>query len=106
MEGVKNQKVGLQKTMEILTFAARSDNPYTDLENSFPEKYDSPIHFHLYFYRLATIPLILQAFSCPKNIAKSMEGLRVCKISNENEWDCRNFLKMSFQNQWKGRHFW
>ena len=32
--------------------------------------------------------------------------MQVGKITDENEWEGRNFLKMRFQNHWEGYQFW
>ena len=105
MRGVNVRKTNIEKLMEVLTFALRNDNPSVGFENAFLENYDPPIKFHWYFWRLAHSAMVLLCFFVQKNVAKPLYCVQVYKITNEIEWDGRNFLKMCFQNQRKGCHF-
>ena len=62
MEGMKVQKINIEKLMGIVTLALRIDNPSNGFENAFLENYDPPIQFHRQFCELAHSTMVLLCF--------------------------------------------
>ena len=88
--------------MGILTLALRIDNPSNGFENTFFETYEPPIQFHRQFCELAHSTMVLLCFLRKRNIAKPLYYVQVRKTTYEIEREGRNFLKIRFQNHWKG----
>ena len=72
MEGMKVQKINIEKLMGILTLALRIDNPSNGFENTFLENYDPPIEFDRQLCELAHSTMVLPCFFCTEKHSKTV----------------------------------